>query len=63
MKPRVEDDIFGLEKANVLDIQLIIQNNKRDTAQRGKTIQVYIVKMEYTIENEFDLIHNQRNSI
>ena len=41
MKPRVEDDIFGLGKANVLDIQLIIQNNKRDTAQRGKTIQVY----------------------
>lgn len=63
MEPRVEDDIFGLGKANGLDIQLFIQNNKRDTAQRGKTIQVYIVKMEYTIENEFDLIHNQRNSI
>lgn len=63
MKPRVEDT-FGLGKANVLHIQLIIQNNKRDTAQRGKTIQVYIVvKMEYTTENEFDLIHNERHSI
>lgn len=40
MRTRGEDDIFGLGKANVLDIQLIIQNSK---FQRGKTIQVYIV--------------------
>lgn len=47
MRTRGEDDIFGLGKANVLDIQLIIQNNKISKGENYTSVHCCINGIHY----------------